>query len=30
MAADGLVTDNEMLLKLRDASGVQAFEQHVG
>jgi hypothetical protein len=30
MAADGMITENEMLTKLKDASGVEAFEQHVG
>jgi hypothetical protein len=30
MAADGLITEGEMLGKLKDASGVEAFEQHVG
>jgi hypothetical protein len=30
MAADGLITEGEMLAKLKDASGVKAFEQHVG
>ena len=30
MAADGLITEGEMLAKLKDASGVEAFEQHVG
>jgi hypothetical protein len=30
MAADGLITESEMLAKLKDASGVEAFEQHVG
>jgi hypothetical protein len=29
-AADGLITEGEMLAKLKDASGVEAFEQHVG
>jgi hypothetical protein len=29
-AADGLITEGEMLTKLKDASGVEAFEQHVG
>ena len=30
MAADGMITEGEMLAKLKDASGVGAFEQHVG
>jgi hypothetical protein len=30
MAADGMITENEMLAKLKDASGIEAFEQHVG
>ena len=29
-AADGLITQNEMLAKLKGASGVEAFEQDVG
>ena len=30
MAADGMITEGEMLAKLKGASGVEAFEQHVG
>jgi hypothetical protein len=30
MAKDGMITENEMLAKLKNASGVEAFEQHVG
>jgi hypothetical protein len=29
-AADGMITENEMLAKLKNASGIEAFEQHVG
>jgi triphosphoribosyl-dephospho-CoA synthetase len=29
-AADGLITEGEMIAKLKDASGAKAFEQHVG
>jgi hypothetical protein len=29
-AADGMITEGEMIAKLKDASGVEAFEQHVG
>jgi hypothetical protein len=29
-AADGLITQGEMLAKLKGASGVEAFEQDVG
>ena len=30
MAADGLITEGEMVGKLKIAMGVEAFEQHVG
>jgi len=30
MAADGMITEGEMVAKLKDASGIEAFEQHVG
>jgi|GraSoi_2013_40cm_1033754.scaffolds.fasta_scaffold167118_2 hypothetical protein len=30
MAADGMITEGEMLAKLKNASGVEAFEQDVG
>jgi hypothetical protein len=29
-AADGLITEGEMIAKLKAASGAEAFEQHVG
>jgi hypothetical protein len=30
MAADGMITEGEMVAKLKTASGAEAFEQHVG
>jgi hypothetical protein len=30
MAADGMITEGEMIAKLKAASGAEAFEQHVG
>jgi hypothetical protein len=30
MAADGMITEGEMIAKLKIVTGVEAFEQHVG